>query len=99
MEISSNDIVEHHFYAVVSPNGQFFAGFDPKEGKPSFTDEPLDAKLFTNKYEIKLRPQETLVEFTVGLSKENTSLSVPFRPKKRVTPPHKVVAWAAAANA
>lgn len=91
MEITSNDIVDHHFYAVVSPDGKFFAGFDPDQGKAAFSDDPLDAKLFTNKYEIKLRPQETLVEFTVGLSKSNTVLSNQFRPKKRAIPPHKVV--------
>lgn len=90
MEITNNDTVSHHFYAVVLPNGKFFAGYDPEQGKASFTDDPLDAKLFTNKYEIKLRPQETLVEYTVELSKDNTVLSSQFRPKKRVTPPHKV---------
>ena len=95
MEITSNDIVDHHFYAVVSPDGKFFAGFDTDQGKAAFSDDPLDAKLFTNKYEIKLRPQETLVEFTVGLSKDNTVLSNQFRPKKRAIPPHKIAQAAA----
>jgi hypothetical protein len=92
MEITSPDIVSHHFYAVVSPDGKFFAGYDPEQGKAAFTENPLDAKLFTNKYEIKLRPQETLVEYTVELSKSNTVLSNQFRPKKRATPPHKLQA-------
>ncbi len=85
MEITSNDIVSHNFYAIQTNEGKYFAGFDPKEGKADFVDNPLDAKLFSNKYEIKLRPQERLVEFSIDLSKENVRLSEPFRPKRRVT--------------
>lgn len=84
MEITSNDIVCHNFYAVQTPDGKFFAGFNAELGKADFVDNPLDAKLFTNKYEIKLRPQEQLVEFSIDVSKENTTLSDPFRPKRRV---------------
>ena len=83
MKITSNDIVCHSFYAVQSPDGKFFAGFDAEQGKADFVDNPLDAKLFSNKYEIKLRPQECLVEFSIDLSKDNTLLSEPFRPKRR----------------
>ena len=89
MEITSNDIVCHNFYAVQSPEGLFFAGFDAEQGKADFVDNPLDAKLFTNKYEIKLRPQERLVEFSVDISKQNTTLSEPFRPKRRTQPEKK----------
>ncbi len=86
MEIISNDIVSHNFYAVLTAEGKFFAGFNPEEGKADFVENPLDAKLFSNKYEIKLRPQERLVEFSIDLSKHNVQLSEPFRPKKRVEP-------------
>ena len=83
MEITSNDIVCHNFYAIQTSDGKFFAGFNTDEGKADFVENPLDAKLFSNKYEIKLRPQERLVEFSIDLSKENIKLSEPFRPKKR----------------
>lgn len=84
MEITSTDVVSHNFYAIQSPDGTFFAGFDPKEGKADFVENPLDAKLFNNKYDIKLRPQESIVEFSVDLSKDNVRLSEPFRPKRRI---------------
>lgn len=84
MEITSNDIVCHNFYAVQNSTGLFFAGFDSEQGKADFVDNPLDAKLFTNKYEIKLRPDEKLIEYSIDLSKTNVKLSEPFRPKRRI---------------
>lgn len=83
MQITSTDIVSHNFYAIQTADGKFFAGFNPELGKADFVDNPLDAKLFNNKYEIKLRPQERLVEYSIELSKDNVTLSEPFRPKKR----------------
>lgn len=97
MDIISNDTVTHRFYGVVSPDGKYFAGYDPEQGKAAFVENPLDAKLFTNKYEIKLRPQESLVEFSVGLNKSNTELSDQFRPKRRTLTPKKAAEEAVAA--
>jgi hypothetical protein len=75
------------FYAVQVAENQFFAGFNPELGKAEIVDSPFKAKLFTNKYEIKLRPAETLVELTVELNLQNTELSNPFRPKRRTVKP------------
>lgn len=83
MQTNSTDTVTHHFYAVVLPDGSYFAGYDPIQGKASFVNNVYDAKLFTNKYEIKLRPQENLVEVSISLNANNTVISQQFRPKRR----------------
>ena len=70
-------------YAVKTVDGAYFAGFDASEGKANFVTNPLEAKKFTNKYDIKLRPEETLVEIQVDLSKSPTTVSEPFRPHRR----------------
>jgi aconitase A len=71
-------------YVVKSSNGHFFAGFDSAQNKATFVSEPINAKKFTNKYDIKLRPEETLVELTVDLSKVQVVVSEPFRPHRRI---------------
>lgn len=70
-------------YVVKSANGTFFAGFDSTQNKASFVNSPIFAKKFTNKYDIKIRPEETLVELVVDLSAVAVAISEPFRPVRR----------------
>lgn len=77
-------------YVVKSKNGNFFKGFDAGLGKSTFVADLLEAKKFTNKYDIKLRPQEYLVEITIDLSKSVHTISEPFRPNRRVLPDGKI---------
>ena len=70
-------------YVVKSADGSYFAGFDAGQGKANFVADPLGAKKFTNKYDIKIRPEETLVELKVDLSKSAVQVSEPFRPHRR----------------
>lgn len=77
------ELVEHSFYAVMNDTSKFFAGYNPAVGSADFVDNIFDSKLFTNKYEIKLRPTERLVEVTIQLGKSNTVISEPFRPRFR----------------
>lgn len=72
-------------YVVKTGDGAYFAGFDATQGKASFVTDPLAAKKFTNKYDIKLRPEETLVELKVTLAQTNVAVSDPFRPHRRKT--------------
>lgn len=74
-------------YVVKSVNGKYFAGFDASKGQANFVDNPKFGKLFTNKYDIKLRPEETLVELSIDLIKTDVTLSEPFRPHRRTTKP------------
>lgn len=78
-----DELVEHSFYAVINDNNQYFAGFNSTVGSADFVDSIFDSKLFTNKYEIKLRPTERLVEVVVHLGASNTVISEPFRPRFR----------------
>ena len=70
-------------YVVKSPDGQYFAGFDVERGKANFVTDPKAAKKFTNKYDIKLRPEEQLVELKVDLRQSSVEVSEPFRPMRR----------------
>ena len=70
-------------YVVKSSDGKYFAGFDADKGRASFVTDPRGAKKFTNKYDIKLRPEEALVELIVDLSKSAVDISEPFRPHRR----------------
>ena len=72
-------------YVVKGADGSYFAGFDAEKGKANFVADPLSAKKFTNKYDIKIRPEETLVELKVDLKRSNVQLSDPFRPHRRKT--------------
>ena len=73
-------------YVVKGAEGNYFAGFDASKGKANFVSNPVEAKKFTNKYDIKLRPDENLVEIVVDLGKVETKISEPFRPQRRVKP-------------
>ena len=70
-------------YVVRSSEGTYFAGFNSGQGKSVFVEDPLAAKKFTNKHDIKLRPDEHLVEISVDLSAVNVTVSEPFRPQRR----------------
>lgn len=72
-------------YVVKGADGNYFAGFDSSQGKSVFVSDLLAAKKFTNKHDIKLRPDENLVEISVDLSKVNVQISEPFRPQRRQT--------------
>lgn len=70
-------------YVVKTADGSYFGGFNAGEQKASFVSNPLAAKKFTNKYDIKLRPEETLVELKVDLAQVQVDVSEPFRPHRR----------------
>ena len=71
-------------YVVKGVEGNYFAGFDASKGKANFVDDPRKAKTFTNKYDIKLRPNENLVEMSIDLMAVDLKISEPFRPQRRV---------------
>lgn len=71
-------------YVVKSADGRYFAGFDSARGRASFVDDAILAKKFTNKHDIKLRPEETLVELSIDLSQVAVKISDPFRPARRL---------------
>jgi len=83
LEEATKNRSTHSFYVVESAKDQYFAGFNPEKGKADFVSNPLEAKLFSNKHEIKLRPTEQIVELIVSLTPTNTVVSDPFRPKYR----------------
>ena len=70
-------------YTVKTADGTFFGGFNADQGKATFVADPRAAKKFTNKYDIKLRPDESLVELKVDLSQAKVDVSEPFRPHRR----------------
>lgn len=86
MELNNTFTGTQHFYVVIGPDEKFFAKYNVEENRSEWVDNPLNAKMFSNKYEVKLRPQERLVEVEVKLSSSNTNLSEPFRLKKRTKP-------------
>ena len=74
----------HSFYAVKDNDGKFFAGFNAADKKALRVDSPLTAKWFSNRFDIRLRPNETLVEIKVDPQVGVVHVSEPFRPRKRV---------------
>ena len=71
-------------YAIVRDvDGRFFGGFDPEKGEAKIVDSVVEAKLFTNKFDINLRPDEKMVEVIVTLTPENMTLTAPFKPRRR----------------
>lgn len=70
-------------YVVKTADDTYFGGFNADEQKASFVSNPLAAKKFTNKYDIKLRPEESLVELRVDLASVDVDISEPFRPHRR----------------
>lgn len=80
----SENSFEQSFYAVLNNDTSlYFAGFDTAKEQAMYSSSPLGAKLFSNKNQVKLRPNEQLVELTISLTDENTSVSEPFRPRRR----------------
>jgi hypothetical protein len=75
-------------YVVKTPDGKYFAGFDVDRGKANFVEDPKAGKKFTNKYDIKLRPEEQLVELKVDLRQSSIEVSEPFRPMRRKSVSH-----------
>jgi len=70
-------------YVVRTSEGKFFGGFDPTKGRANFVEDARLGKKFTNKYDIKLRPDESLVELIIDLSQVSVKVSDPFRPHHR----------------
>lgn len=81
--MKSTDVFEHSFYIVKTDDGKYFAGFNPDKGESEFVDNPLAAKMFMGKNNIKLRHNEKMVEVYVEFSEENCRLSEPFRPRRK----------------
>ena len=76
--------VQHSFYIVVNDEELYFKGFSIELGKAEFVENPFAAKMFMGKPDIKLRPNEQIVEVFVDISHLNASLSAPFRPRRRL---------------
>lgn len=72
-------------YVVMGSDGKFFGGFNSIENRAVFVDDPKQAKKFTNKHDIKLRPDEQLVELSIDLSQAAVEISAPFRPQRKST--------------
>lgn len=79
--LNTNHIVS--LYVVKGANGSYFAGYDASKKQANFVTDPLAAKKFTNKYDIKIRPEETVVELKVDLTHSSVVVSEPFRPHRR----------------
>lgn len=79
--------VEQHFYAVKTADDKFFAGFNTESNSPNIVSDVKSAKLFSNKFDIKLRPNESIVDVTITLTDANISVSKPFRPRRKVNKP------------
>jgi len=64
-------------------DGQYFGGFDPTMNQARLVSSALEAKLFTNKFDINLRPDEKMIEVIVTLSESNTQITAAFKPRRR----------------
>jgi len=73
-------------YVVRSSNGQYFSGYNKTAFAAEFVDDPISAKKFTNRNDIKLRPDEMLVEISVDLVNCPVTISEPFRPQRKIKP-------------
>lgn len=78
-----NIVANVSLYAIVRVDGKYFGGFDPVLGRAKIVDEVLEAKLFTNKFDINLRPDEEMVEVIVTLSAANVQVTSPFKPRRK----------------
>lgn len=71
-------------YATVRvEDGMYFAGFDRELQEPRMTDDVNKAKLTSNKFSIRLRDGEELVEVKIHVTDENSIVSRPFIPRAR----------------
>ena len=59
----------------------YFVRYNSQEGRSEYSTDVRDAKFFTNKFDIRLRPHEMIVQVDVPL--ENITTSAPFRPSHR----------------
>jgi len=76
-------------YAIVrDADGKYFGGFDPAKGEALIVDSVINAKLFTNKFDINLRPDEKMVEVMVTMNESNTQVTAPFKPRRRADSVH-----------
>lgn len=71
-------------YAIVREDGKFFGGFDRLKGEAIIVDSAFEAKLFSNKFDVNLRPDEKMVELMATISESNTHVTAPFKPRRRV---------------
>lgn len=71
-------------YAIMrDSDSKFFGGFDPSKGEAILVENAIQAKLFSNKFDINLRPDEKMVEVLVSLTSSNTTVTTPFKPRRR----------------
>lgn len=70
-------------FVVLRDDGSYFAGFDPVLRETLSTDSVFKAKMFPSKHDVTLRPDERFQEVRITLDETNTSLSNPFRPRRR----------------
>lgn len=70
-------------YAIMRDDNRYFGGFDPTKGEAIVVENAFEAKLFSNKFDINLRPDERMVEVMITMSKENTQVTAPFKPRRR----------------
>ena len=82
------DPIQHSFYIVMNEDELYFKGYNTELGKAEFVENPYAAKMFMGKPDIKLRPNESIVEVVVNISDLNASLSAPFRPRRRPAKTH-----------
>ncbi len=72
-------------YAIMrDSDNKFFGGFDPAKGEAIIVDDVIQAKLFSNKFDVNLRPDEKMVEVVITLTPENTKVTQAFKPRRRV---------------
>lgn len=72
-------------FAVVRDDGSYFAGFDPAARQSASSATVFGAKLFTDKFSIRLQPDERIVEVRITMDESNVTLSNPFRPRRRTS--------------
>jgi hypothetical protein len=80
----THESFKHSFFVIECDDDLYFAGYNAKENRPEFTNNPYAAKIFISKAKIKLRPGEAIVEIYANLGPDNCSLSYPFVPSRKV---------------
>lgn len=62
---------------------KYYAGFSADTNTAEFVSLAKDAKKFSNKFDIKLRPNEQLCTLYIDLDKAPFEVSKPFRPARK----------------
>lgn len=62
---------------------KYYAGFNSESNTAEFVSLAKDAKKFSNKYDIKLRPNEQICTLYIDLNKAPFEVSKPFRPTRK----------------